>query len=255
MTSFDPGMGNDTMGNSYSWNYSNAEKPDYMQELVGTVRSIQWVQGREFSTNGPGRPQFWPDGKPRMNIRIALSCPDGKYRTFTFSPASKAARKGEKYSIHMELFKIGGNSMDNLIGKTILLKTWGHSSEYGPGKPRPFTVELQQDGPYEGECEIPAILTQPEVFCDDAVSGGQFNAPMQAMPVQGYGMQPQTPMAQPAYPQQAYVQPAPQMTPQSPMAQPISPMQPQPQYQRQPVVAPPSAPAVPPSVYDEQVPF
>ena len=71
--------------NSYGWNYSKPDKPGYSTQLVGTVLAIQEVQKMGYTTTGqPGAPQFWPDGNPMMNIRLALATETGELKTFTF---------------------------------------------------------------------------------------------------------------------------------------------------------------------------
>ena len=94
-------------GTNYGWNYSKPDKPGYSTQLIGTVLAIQEVQKMGYTMTGqPGQPQFWPDGNPMMNIRIVLCTQDGELKTFTFQPAGKAARMGQKKSVHMDLFHL-----------------------------------------------------------------------------------------------------------------------------------------------------
>lgn len=216
-------------GQNYSWNYSKPDKPGYSTQLVGTVLTIQEVQKLGYTMTGqPGLPQFWPDGNPMMNIRMALATPEGELKAFVFQPAGKAAREGKKKSVHMDLFALTGNTdMMNLIGKTLCIQT--QEGRYGQGSPRPWFVQLVDAGPFELGFPLPPEFKLPQVLANTAVSGGQVNAPQ---PVQQY--QPayqQTPMPQ--------YQPAPQYSPQPPQ-QPQSAFQAQPpmqQYQ-QPVQQP-----------------
>lgn len=167
-------------GANYGWNYSKPDKPGYSTQLVGTVVAIQEVQKMGFTMNGqPGAPEFWPDGNPKMNIRLALCTKDGEIKTFTFQPAGKDARMGKKKSVHMDLFALTGNTdMMNLIGETICIQT--QEGHYGQGNPRPWNVSLvENDEPYMPNTPLPAEFLAPQVLANNAVNGGQLNAPQQ----------------------------------------------------------------------------
>jgi len=215
-------------GNNYGWNYSKPDKPGYSTQLVGTVLAIQEVQKRGYTMNGqPGMPQFWPDGNPMMNIRISLATPEGELKQFTFQPAGKAARMGQKKSVHMDLFALTGNTdMMNLIGKTICIQT--QEGRYGQGNPRPWFVSLVEGGPFELNMPLPADCQVPQVLADSAVSGGQINAPQQ-QPAYQQQYQPQQPVYQQPMQQQAY-QPQPAYQPQQPAYQ--QPQMQHPAYQQ-----------------------
>lgn len=217
---------------NYSWNYAKPDKPGYSTQLVGTVLAIQEVQKRNYSPNGqPGSPAFWPDGNPMMNIRMALATQDGEIKAFTFQPAGKQARMGQKRSVHMDLFHLTGDTdMMNLIGKTICIST--QEGHYGQGNPRPWNVQLVDAGPFQPAMQLPDEFKVPQLLANSAASGGQVNAPQPQYQ--------QPPMQQPAYqqpPMQQYQQPAYQQ-PQQYQSQPVYQQpqmqqqyqQPQPQY-------------------------
>ena len=220
---------------NYSWNYSKPDKPGYSTQLVGTVLAIQEVQKMGFTTTGqPGAPEFWPDGNPKMNIRLALATEHGELKTFTFQPAGKQARMGQKKSVHMDLFHLTGDTdMMNLIGKTLCIST--QEGHYGQGNPRPWFVQLVEAGPFQLSQPLPPEFKLPQVLANSAVSGGQVQQPQQR---------------QPQYQQPQQYQPAPQY--QQPMQQ-----QPQyqPQYQPQPVMQQPvySHPAPVSAAMDPQI--
>lgn len=197
-------------GGASNWNYSKPDKPGYSTQLVGTVLAIQEVQKMGFTMNGqPGAPEFWPDGNPKMNIRLALATEHGEIKTFTFQPAGKMARMGQKKSVHMDLFHLTGDTdMMNLIGKTIMIQT--QEGYYGQGNPRPWFVSIVEAGPFQPSMPLPNEFKAPQVLANSAVSGGQVNAPQQNM-------------QQPAY---HYSQQQP--------AQFHTSQQPQPMYQQQP---------------------
>lgn len=217
---------------NYNWNYSKQDKPGYSTSLTGTVLAIQEVQKMGYTMGGqPGAPEFWPDGNPKMNIRIALATATGELKTFVFQPAGKDARAGRKKSVHMDLFHLTGDTdMLNLIGKTIRIST--QEGYYGQGHPRPWRVELVNEGPYTLSGPLPPEFKAAQVLANSAVSGGQLNAPQPMQQPQPYQPQPQQyqPYQQPQQyqPSQSQPQYQPQYQ-QQPAPQPY-----QPQYQPQP---------------------
>jgi len=232
---------NPTGTTNYNWNYSKQDREDYSPELIGTVVSLQEVQARDFSMNGqPGRPKFWPDGNPVMNIRMGVAQQDGTLKSVTFAKAGKKQRSGEKPSLHMQLFNLTNGNMLELIGKTVHLATWAaHPSTgqaWGQGNPRLFVVEeIDNPTPYELSAPLPEEFKVPELFANDAVSGGQ-PVPAQPAQIQVPNAQYQQPMAQPMQPMQPMqqmqpMQPVQQMQPMQPVQQ-VQPMQPV--YQPQP---------------------
>lgn len=172
-----------------SWNYSKPAEPGYSLKLAGTVAAIQEAQAMEFGPGGKptGKGKTWTDGNPKMNIRIVLVGPSGGYRSFTFQPASKAQKeawmnKQGKPALHLQLFDIaGGVDMMNLVGKTIEIETEAppEGFSYGLGKPRPWTAkEVEIEGaPFSPSSPLPQIFSIPQVFVDDAASGGKLNTP------------------------------------------------------------------------------
>lgn len=177
---------NPSGANSTSWNYTKPDQPGFSETLVGTVVAIQEVQKRAFTGNGtPGAPEFWPEGNPKMNIRLALATSDGQLVTFTFQPASKKQREGN-YGIHMALYHLTGDTdMMNLIGKTIQLSTQsapvnpatGQPMQYGSGNPRPFQAQLVQAGPYQLSSPLPEEFKVPQILANDGAHGGQPTPP------------------------------------------------------------------------------
>ena len=224
---------NPSGANSYGWNYSKPDKPGYSTQLIGTVLAIQEVQKMGFTMNGqPGMPEFWPDGHPKMNIRLALATPEGELKTFTFQPAGKQARMGQKKSVHMDLFALTGNTdMLNLIGKTICIQT--QEGHYGQGNPRPWYVSLVEGGPYKLNNELPSEFKAPQVLANNAVSGGQMMPPQQ----QGYGMPMQQQPMQQGYGMPMQQQPMMQQRPPMQQMPMQAPVQQQP-MQQMPVQAP-----------------
>lgn len=187
-------------GESNVWNYSDPNKPGFSTELVGTVVAIQEVQAHDYNTKAP---LFWPEGNPKMNIRMVLCGPNGGIRTWTFQPASKKAKEGKAKSVHLDLFALTSNTdMMNLVGKTIRIATQQPPAgfKYGSGAPRPWTVELVEAGPYQLSQPLDPVYKMEKVLDNNAASGGQ--------------VQPQQPMQQ-AQPMQQ-MQPVQQMQPMQP---------------------------------------
>jgi hypothetical protein len=217
-------------GNSYNWNYSNEERDGFSLELYGTVVAMQEVQATDRPLNGqPGRPKFWPDGKPVFNIRMSFATPEGWLKTFTFGEAGKEAKAGRKRSVHMDFWKYANGDMENLIGKSFHITTWPANPEsgekWGLGNPRLFDIELIEDKKWELNMPLPSELTVPKLLSDNGGHGGQ--------PVQAYQMPQQAPMQvpyqQPPMQGQFYAAPQPMQVPQQqvPMQVPQQYQQPQ----------------------------
>ena len=165
---------------NHNWNYSNPDGEGYSTSLTGTVVAVQEVQAMNFGANGkPSTPKFWDDGNPVMNIRLVLAGPSGGIRTWTITPASKAAKEGKKKSVHIDLFNLTSSNpaerdMMKLIGKTIEISTVAPPAGYGYGKgnPRPWEVKEVEAGPFEPKEPLPPIYLMPKVLSNQAVSGG-----------------------------------------------------------------------------------
>lgn len=228
-------------GGNYNWNYSNPNKDGYSETMVGTVVSLQEVQKRAYNpgTGQPGMPEFWPDGNPKMNIRMGMATPDGQLKSITFQPAGKAQRSGEKPSLHMNLFALTDNTdMSKLIGMTIQLTTWPANPQtgqaWGPGNPRLFDVQVVEGGPFSLAYPLPEEFKVPRLLANEAVSGGQIQQPYQPQPTNPAYIQ--TP--QPVQYQQPNVQPVQPMNmgqvasvPNVTAAQPVMQQQPTTQVQ------------------------
>lgn len=185
-------------GTNHSWNYSKPDKEGYSDQLVGTVIFLQEIQKRTYNPNSgqPGQPEFWPDGNPKLNIRMGVATPTGELKTIVFQPAGAKQRSGEKPSLHMDLFALTGNtSMENLIGKTIQITTWPANpttgAVWGFGNPRLFSVQLVEAGPYQLANPLPSEYEVPVLLANNAASGGQVVQPQPQNPANIYTPQPQ----------------------------------------------------------------
>lgn len=226
------------LGVNHNWNYSKQDRDGFSLELYGTIVSLQEVQARVYTMNGqPGRPDFWPDGNPKWNIRVGFATPDGSLKSLTFQKAGKKQISGEKPSVHMQLFNLTNGNMMDLIGKTVHMWTWpanpNTGQAWGQGNPRLFGVEEVPDVKYELAQPLPEEFTVPELLANDGASGGQPTPPQPQQVVVPQQVQYQQPANtyQPQY-QQAYMTaPQPVQQPQVMMQQPVIQQQPVPQQQ------------------------
>lgn len=173
---------------SHNWNYTKPDNDRFALSITGTVKAIQEVQAMNFGSDGrPTTPAFWENSnQPKMNIRLVLCGPSGGFLTWTFTPASKAAKEGKKRSVHLDLFALaGGVNMMNLLEKTIRVTTVAppNGFNFGVGNPRPWTVELVTDrGPFQLKEPLDPIFQMPVVLANQAVSGGVMQPPPMMQP-------------------------------------------------------------------------
>lgn len=177
-------------GASYGWNFTNRDKEQYSEQIVGTIVSMQEIQAREYKPGGGvGKPKFWDDGNPVMNIRIGLATPMGDFKSFTFAKAGKKQVAGEKPSVHVQLWDlVNRGNFENLMGKTVQITTWPANpttgQTWGQGNPRLFDVQEVPGVVYALNGAVPSEYTVPELLADDAASGGQPVQPVAAAPAQ-----------------------------------------------------------------------
>lgn len=256
-----------------NWNYSKPDKEGYTEILIGTVVAIQQIQATEY---GSGRPKFWPEGNPMFNIRLAVVTPDGELVTFTFQPASKAAKEGKKRSVHIDLWHLTGDTdLINLVGKTVMIQT--EPGNYGANNPRLFDVSLVTDaGPYQlPDGELPEEFKLDKILIDrpqyqqpqyqqqpQMMNNGYYTPPTVQPQYPQQQMQPMQPMQQMQQMQPQYQQPM-QQQPVPQMGQSINPIQPPMPQGMDPNVAAAMQqmgatnvqPVANGSVYDEGIPF
>lgn len=233
-------------GASLNWNYSNPQKENYNLAIMGTIIRIQEVQSHKWTPNGPGAPEFWDDGKPKMNIRVLFAQCDGSLVSWTFQKMTQKSINGGKQGAHASLQALARqHNLPTLMGHTITVST--QEGNWGQGNPRPFMVALSDDqGIFEATQEIPSEYDVPRLIDDTAAHGGQMQTPP---PMQGGYYAPPAPMvtynnqvppvlpqqqqvpnqayqAQPMQYQQAYqqpVQPVMQQVPQGQVPQGMDP--------------------------------
>lgn len=169
-------------GSNNSWNYSDPNKPDYKPQIQGTVVQIKEVQSVNFMTK---KPEFWPDGNPKLNVGIVIQDQDGTEYDWIFSPKSAgadalAAALGPQ-----------ATSMLEVAGKVIQVTTWEpqNGGKWAAGNPRPWQVQILGQGqiPYRGTVQYQGGKTQPQT------QPQMQQRPQQYQPVQQQPMQQQAP--------------------------------------------------------------
>lgn len=220
-------------GTSLNWNYSNPQKENYNLAIMGTIIRIQEVQSHKWTPNGPGAPEFWDDGKPKMNIRVLFAQCDGSLVSWTFQKMTQKAINSGKQGAHASLQALARqHNLPTLMGHTITVST--QEGNWGQGNPRPFMVALSDDqGIFEATQEIPSEYDVPRLIDDNSAHGGQMQTPP---PMQGNYYAPSVPQ------QPMYQQPQPMYQPQPMVPQQ---MQPQPMVHQQPIMQPQVQPQVP----------
>lgn len=230
-------------GASYSWNFTKPENDGYSEQLIGTIVSMQEVQAREYKPGGGvGKPKFWDDGNPVMNIRIGFALPNGDFKTFTFAKAGKKQVSGEKPSVHVQLWDlVNRGNFENLMGKTVQLTTWpAHPTTgqgWGQGNPRLFDVQEVPGIAYQLTGSVPSEFLVPELLANDGAAGGQPTQPTAPAP---------TAVSTPAVPVNVPTTAAVQPVAQQPVAQPAFQAQQTVAPQAQPVAQQPVVPVAQP---------
>lgn len=223
-------------GSNNGWNYSDPNKPDYKPQIQGTVVQIKEVQSVNFMTK---KPEFWPDGNPKLNVGIVIQDQNGTEYDWIFSPKSAgadalAAALGPQ-----------ATSMLEVAGKVIQVTTWEpqNGGKWAAGNPRPWQVQVLGQGqiPYRGTVQYQGNK-----------AGQQPQQQVQQQPVQQYQQQPQQQQA-PRIVGQFYEVPTAGMQQQQ-YQQPVQqaqPMQQQPMNEQVPV----QVYGEPGQVYDQDIPF
>lgn len=70
-------------GEATGWNYSDPNKPGFMQSITGTIVQIDEVPELDYMTK---QPKFFDNGNPRTNIRFIIQGDSGRELPWTFNP-------------------------------------------------------------------------------------------------------------------------------------------------------------------------
>jgi hypothetical protein len=219
--------------NSSSWNYTDPQKPNFKESIVGTVIEMQEVQSSNYYTKVP---EFWPNGNPKLQAKIVFLEDTGGEVAWYISPKSSASIAVLNA---LTAFGITNPKLSDMIGKRIQVSTQSPPPgfAYGQGAPRPWTVQVVGEDtvtPVRGIKLFDQLAQQqPQqapVPPQPQVQQTQVQVPVQQVaPVQQAQMQPQPIQQQPAHiPLQNSVQ-----QPQQQVQAQVPVQQPQPQYVQQ----------------------
>lgn len=126
-------------GASNGWNYSDKNKPGYMNSITGTVVEISNPQALNFSTK---QPEFWKDGNPKRNLCVTIKGQSGRELNWTFAPRGHGSQacltaldpQGIRPAVNIE----------ELLGKMITVTT--QEGVYNAQNPRPWHVQILGQG-------------------------------------------------------------------------------------------------------------
>lgn len=238
-------LGGGGMSDGRFWNFSNQEAEDFRPVIEGTLFKVSFSQERQYDAaqrkfTGPA---FWPDGNPKVMIRLHIKDLDGTDWLHEVKPKSHCL-------VEDWLPASPNGNIEGLLGQHIKVEAQqpivvnGQVIQFGSGNRRHFTVTVMGPGlcPSEGvdydslgklqSKPQPQAQQQPRVPAGVAGYQQQY-AQQQATQV------PQSRMMQHAYQvAQQYGYTAPQQQPQQPVA--AAPAQ-----QQQPPV----------DLYDDSIPF
>ena len=138
------------------WNFTKQEKEDFASSITGDVVEIAAVPRRIFNSSEIDR---WPDGNPKMDMRITLAQANGEEVCFSFKFSSS---RNTQYWNNMQtaLFDamknagLNGSTLQEIGGLniTVATKVPPAGFGYGPQNPRPFTCVINGRGiaPFRG---------------------------------------------------------------------------------------------------------
>ena len=112
---------------SSAWNYTHAEKADYIDTLGGVVVGMDNPQAYQYQT---GKKLYWDNGAPKRNIRLFVATDNGE-KSITFTPKSALFNAFAATDI---------DSFEDLVGRKVKVTT--KDGKYWLENPRPWTVEV-----------------------------------------------------------------------------------------------------------------
>lgn len=260
------------MSDGKFWNFSREDQDNYMPVLEGTLTKVSFDQAKNYDANQRKftSPAFWPDGNPKINIRLHITDLGGEVWLHEVQP--KSACLNEDW-----LAKSPNGSLEGLLGQHIRVEAEqkivmpdGRVIEFGSGNRRHFKVEVLGPG-----------LAPSEGVDYESLERVSARAKQQRQPGAMPPGVPRGVMGQQQYQAAQYQQPQYQQPQYQPQPQPQYQPQPQAQHaqqvnsamaaayraaqaagytaeQQQPVASAPQqyAPEQPPvDVYDEDLPF
>ena len=254
------------MADGKFWNFSRPDQEGFTPVLEGTLVKVSFSQARVYDANQRKftGPAFWPDGNPKLMIRLHITDLNGEAWLHEIQPKSHCLNEDW-------LPKSPTGSIEGFLGQHIRIEAEqevrtqdGRVIPFGSGNRRHFTVTIVGPG-----------LAASEGVDYDSLEKLSKARPQAPQP-QGYQPMPQGVQPQGYQPQPQAYQPQPQgYQPQPQAYQPMPPQQmsrvmqqayevaaasgyaAQQQTQPQPYSAAAPTPVAPPQpdVYDSDIPF
>ena len=250
------------MSDGKFWNFSRPDQEAFMPVLDGTLTKVSFSQARVYDAN-QGKftvPDFWPDGNPKLMIRLHVTDLNGEVWVHEIKPKSHCLNEDW-------LPKSPSGSIEGFLGQHIRVEAEqevrtqdGRVIPFGSGNRRHFTVSIVGPGLVASEGVDYESL--------EKLSKARPQAPAAPQP-QGYQPMPQGVQPQAYQPQPQAYQPQPQgyqPVPQQPISRVMQQAYEvvaangyaaQQQTQPQPYSAAAPAPVTPPQpeLYDSDIPF
>ena len=244
------------MSDGKFWNFSRPDQEAFMPVLDGTLTKVSFSQARVYDANQRKftGPAFWPDGNPKLMIRLHVTDLNGEVWLHEIQPKSHCLNEDW-------LPKSPNGSIEGLLGQHIRIDAEqevrtqdGRVIPFGSGNRRHFTVTIVG----------PGLAASEGVDYESLEKLSKARPQAQAAPQpQGYQPVPQGVQPQPqGYPQQQGYQPVPpqQMSRVMQQAYEVAAANgyaAQQQTQPQSYSAAAPAPVAPPQpeLYDGEIPF
>ena len=133
-------------GSGNFWNYHDKNKEGFSTVITGDVVEIQTPQKRNFVTK---QPETWPDGNPKLNIRLILAGQDGSELAWEFSPGGSQNPTNAMRAVQNALLSAGlpGNSVTEIGGLNITIGT--QEGAYSQQNPRPWSIQVNAQGSHQ----------------------------------------------------------------------------------------------------------
>ena len=237
------------MSDGKFWNFSRQDQEGYMPVLDGTLTKVSFSQARNYDANQRKftGPAFWPDGNPKLMIRLHVTDLNGEVWLHEIQPKSHCLNEDW-------LPKSPSGSIEGFLGQHIRIEAEqevrtqdGRVIPFGSGNRRHFFVSIVGPGlvasegvDYESLEKLSSARPQAAV----APQPQGYQPQPQGYQPQPQGYQPMPPQQMSRVMQQAYEVAA------------ASGYAAQQQTQPQPYSAAAPAPVQPPmDVYDSDCPF
>lgn len=248
------------MSDGKFWNFSRPDQEAFMPVLDGTLTKVSFSQARVYDAN-QGKftvPDFWPDGNPKLMIRLHVTDLNGEVWVHEIKPKSHCLNEDW-------LTKSPTGSIEGFLGQHIRVEAEqevrtqdGRVIPFGSGNRRHFTVSIVGPGLVASEGVDYESLERLSKARPQAPAAPQQQG-YQPMP---QGVQPRPQAWAPGQP----VPPGYQPVPQQPMSRVMQQAYEvaaangytaQQQTQPQPYSAAAPAPVAPPQpeLYDSDIPF